>query len=81
MGKTEPKGKIKIMTLPRQKVASVTFDPDKVDPDLVYYGIEGWLQYRPFKQAGRSRELYPGSPWTDHRAWANTEIQVPIKKK
>jgi len=80
-GKAEPEGKIKIMTLPRLKVASVTFDPDKVADRLVYYGIEGWLQYGPHRQAGRSREVYFGSPWTNHRAWANAEVQVPIKKK
>jgi len=80
-GKTEPEGKIRLMTLPRLKVASVTFDPDKVADRLVYYGIEGWLQYGPHRQAGRSREVYIGSPWTNRRAWANAEVQVPIKKK
>lgn len=80
-GKAKPEGRIKIMRLPRQKVVSVTFNPDKISSRLVYHGIEGWLQYRPFKEAGRSRELYKGSPWTDPRAWANTEVQVPIKKK
>jgi len=80
-GNTKPEGKIKIMTLPRQRVASVTFDPDKFSDTLVYHGIEGWLQYQPFRQAGRSREVYVASPWTSRRAWANTEVQVPLKKK
>jgi len=79
--KAKPRGKIKIMTLPRQKVASVTFDPDKVADRLVYHGIEGWLQYRTFREAGPSREIYLDSPWTNPRAWANAEVQVPIKKK
>jgi hypothetical protein len=43
--------------------------------------MKGWLQYRPFKEAGPSREVYDDNPWTDARAWANTEVQVPIKKK
>lgn len=80
-GRAEPEGKIKIMTIPRQKVASVTFNPDKVADRLVYHGIEGWLQYRPFREAGPSREVYSGSPWTNRRAWANAEVQVPIKRK
>lgn len=80
-GRVEPEGKIKIMTLPRQKVASVTFNPDKVADRLVYHGIEGWLQYRPFKEAGPSREVYIASPWINRRAWANAEVQVPIKRK
>jgi len=80
-GKAEPEGKIRIMRLPRQRVASVTFNPDKFSDQLVYHGIEGWLQYRPFRAAGPSREVYVGSPWTNRRAWANAEVQVPIKKK
>jgi effector-binding domain-containing protein len=80
-GKAKPEGKIKIMKLPRQKVASVIFDPDKFADRLVYHGIEGWLQYRPFRQAGPSREVYVGSPWTNRHAWANAEVQVPIKRK
>ena len=80
-GNPKPEGNIRIMTLPKQRVASVVFDPDKFADRLVYHGIEGWLQYRPLKQAGPSREVYSGSPWTDRRAWANTEVQVPLKKK
>jgi DNA gyrase inhibitor GyrI len=80
-GKAKPEGKIKIMKLPRQSVVSVTFDPDKVSSNLVYHGIEGWLEYRPFKQAGRSREIYNGNPWTEPEAWANAEVQVPIRRR
>jgi effector-binding domain-containing protein len=80
-GKAEPEGKIKIMTLPRQKVASVTFNPDEVADRIIYHGIEGWLQYQPFKEAGPSREVYLASPWTNRRAWANAEVQVPLKRK
>jgi len=80
-GRSEPEGKIQVMTLPKQRVAYVIFDPDKVAGDLVYHGLEGWLQYQPFKEAGPSREVYIGNPWTNPRAWANTEVQVPIKRK
>jgi effector-binding domain-containing protein len=80
-GKAEPEGRIKIMTLPRQRVASVTFNPDEVSDEIVYHGIEGWLQYTAFREAGPSREVYIGSPWTNRRAWANAEVQVPLKRK
>jgi effector-binding domain-containing protein len=79
--KAEPEGKIGIMKLPRQRVVSVTFNPDKVADEVVYHGIEGWLEYKPFKKSGPSREVYIGSPWTNPRAWANCEVQVPIKRK
>ncbi len=80
-GRAFPEGKIQMKKIPRQKVISVTFDPDKVSADIIYYALEGWLQYAPYKQAARSRELYDGSPWTNRRAWANCEIQVPLKRK
>jgi effector-binding domain-containing protein len=79
--KAKPEGKIGIMKLPKQSVVSVTFDPDKVADRVVYHGIEGWLQYRPFKETGPAREVYIGSPWTNARAWASCEVQVPIKRK
>jgi effector-binding domain-containing protein len=79
--KAKPEGNVKIMRLPRQRVVSVTFDPDKISSQVVYHGIEGWLQYRPFKESAPSRELYYDSPWTNKRAWANCEVQVPIKRK
>jgi effector-binding domain-containing protein len=80
-GNAKPEGKIQIMKTPRQKVVSVTFDPDKVAADVVYYALEAWLEYCPYKQAARSREVYNGSPWTNPHAWANCEVQVPLKRK
>jgi effector-binding domain-containing protein len=80
-GKAKPEGKITMMKIPKQKVVSVMFDPDQVSADVVYYGLEAWLEYCPYKQAARSRELYNGNPWTNPRAWANCEIQVPLKRK
>ena len=80
-GKAGPEGNVQIMTIPRQKVVSLTFDPDKTSADVVYYALESWLEYCPYKQAARSREVYNGSPWTNPRAWANCEVQVPLKRK
>ena len=80
-GKAEPEGKIQIMKLPRQKVVSISFDPNKVSSDLVYHGLESWLESCAYKQTARSRELYRGNPWKNARAYADCEVQVPIKRK
>lgn len=80
-GKAKPEGKIRIKKLPRQRVASVKFNPDEVSPDLVYSGIYGWLNFAGFKDVGAAREVYADNPWTNRRAWANAEVQVPAKKK
>ena len=80
-GRAKAEGKIKIMKIPKQKVVSVIFDPDKVSADVVYYGLEAWLEYCPYKQAARSKELYDGNPWTNPGAWASCEVQVPLKRK
>src|SRR5208337_2233098 len=80
-GKAEPEGKIRIMKLPKQKVVSVSFDPNKVSSDLVYHGLESWLESGAYKQTARSRELYNDNPWASAEAYANCEVQVPIKRK
>ena len=74
---------IRFREFPDQLVASVTFDPEKVSPRVVYYGLEGWLEWgedREYKSAGTPREVYKGDPWRSARAWANVEVQVPVKK-
>lgn len=69
---------------PTTTVASVRFNPDKVSPMLVYHGLEGWLwrrkKDREFRESGIWREVYVGNPWKSKRAWANTEVQVPVKR-
>lgn len=80
-GRAKSEGKIKVKELPAQKVASVTFNPDKVSPRLVYSGIYGWLKYAGFKDTVQGREVYIGNPWRNPRAWANTEVQVPVKRR
>ena len=82
--KAEAQGGIRFREFPDQLVASVTFDPEKVSPRIVYYGLEGWLEQRKkdreYKSAGPPREVYTGDPWRSARAWANVEVQVPVKK-
>lgn len=77
-------GKVRFKELPQETVASITFDPEKVAARVIYHGLEGWLQWRKkygeYKQAGPTREVYLGDPWTSKRAWANVEVQVPLKK-
>lgn len=80
-GEAAPEGKIRIMKLPRHKVVSVSFDPNRISSDLIYHGLEGWLECSTYKQTARSREVYNGNPWTSARAYANCEVQVPIKRK
>ncbi len=80
-GKAKPYGKVKVKRLPRQTVLSVTFNPNKVSPMLVYSGLYGYLRFAGFREAGPSREVYVGSPWTNPRAWANAEVQLPVKRK
>jgi effector-binding domain-containing protein len=80
-GRAKSEGKIVVKKLPRHKVASVTFNPDKISPRLVYSGIYGWLRYAGFKDNVQGREVYIGNPWRNPRAWANTEVQVPVKRR
>ena len=81
-GKAKPEGKIRIKKFPKQTVLSVTFDPEKVSTRLVYSGIYGWIRYSAFEATDSpSREVYIGNPWKNPRAWANAEIQVPVKKR
>lgn len=82
--KAEAQGGIRFREFPGQLVASVTFDPEKVSPRVIYYGLEGWLEQRrkdrEYKSAGPPREIYTGDPWKSARAWANVEVQVPVRK-
>jgi len=77
-------GRVKVRTLPRVAVASVSFDPDVVSPRVVYHGLSDWLRWRKKDKSIRSvvssRELYPGNPWKDPKAWARTEVQFVVRK-
>ena len=74
---------LSIKTLPRTKIVTVTFDPDEVSPELVYFGLEGWLWWqrksKKFRRNGPSREVYRGNPWKSEGAWSHTQLQVPVK--
>lgn len=81
-GTARSEGKIRIKKFPKQTVVSVTFDPGKVSPRLVYSGIYGWLRYSDFKATDSpSREVYAGNPWANAHVWANAEVQVPVRRR
>jgi len=81
-GKASTEGKIRIKIFPKHTVLSVIFNPSKVSPRLVYSGIYGWLRYSEFQATDSpSREVYRDNPWRNPRAWANAEVQVPVKKR
>ncbi|HEV2119505.1 MAG TPA: GyrI-like domain-containing protein [Candidatus Bathyarchaeia archaeon] len=86
--KQKPRSKtpsdIEVKTLPSLHVASVTFDPKQFSDRLVYHGLECWLDWRTkfgeYEEAGPTREIYTGNPWTDKKAQKHIELQVPIRK-
>lgn len=81
-GKAKMEGKIMIKRFPKHTVLSVTFDPEKVSPRLVYSGVYGWLRYSDYEATDSApREVYTGNPWTNARVWANAEVQVPVKRR
>lgn len=75
---------IEARSLPPELVASVTFDPEVVSDRLVFHGLECWLDWRTrlgeFEEAGPTREVFLGNPWTDPSAKRQIELQVPIRR-
>ena len=82
--RAKPPSDIETRTLPAMLVASVIFDPGEFSSRLVYHGLECWLDWRTkfgeYEEAGPTREVYTGDPWTDKKAKKHIELQVPIKK-
>jgi effector-binding domain-containing protein len=75
---------IVMKTLPSSMVAAVTFDPEKISPRVIYHALTDYLRERAkegeYKEAGPYREVYLGDPWSSKKAWANTQVQVPVKR-
>lgn len=82
-GKVRGDGRVRVRTLPATRVASVTFDPDVVSPRVMYHGLNDWLRWRrkdhEIKAVGASREVYPGNPWKDAKAWSRTQVQFVVR--
>lgn len=83
-GKAKGQGSIKMRTHPASSVASVTFDPNAISPQVIYHGIVDWLKwqkkYKTISSIGLYREVYTGDPWSSPKVWSKTEIQVVVKK-
>ena len=65
-------------------MARIVFDPDMVEPRVVYHGLSDFLRWRKregeIRAIGDYREVYPGDPWKDRHALAHTEIQTVVRK-
>lgn len=83
-GKARSAKGVKIKQFPETLVATIRFNPKKIAPRVVYHALESWLEWRKkdkkYKETGDWREVYIGDPWTSRRAWANVELQAPVKK-
>ena len=83
-GKAKGSGKIRMRTHPAATVASVTFDPDVVSPEVIYHGLYDWLKWqkkdKTIRSVGLYREVYTGDPWSSPKVWSKTEIQVVVRK-
>jgi hypothetical protein len=75
---------VSVVKLPPCTAATVTFNPDQISTRVIYHGMADWLRLREkageYKESGKYREVYVGNPWNNRRAWAQTQVQVPVKK-
>ena len=62
----------------------MVFDPEVVEPRVVYHGLSDFLRWRKksgeIRSVGDYREVYQGDPWKDRRAYAHTEVQYVVRK-
>jgi DNA-binding transcriptional MerR regulator/predicted transcriptional regulator YdeE len=71
-------GAIRVVDLPKTKVASLVHRGPMDQIAEVYEALVGWTENSGFELAGRSRELY--LEWNDERPELSlTELQLPIK--
>lgn len=77
-------GKVHVKVLPATTVATVTFDPERVSPRVIYHGIIDWLRWRrkakEIKSAGLTREIYAGDPWSNRAAWTRATVEYVVRK-
>jgi hypothetical protein len=83
-GKCRAEGRIRLKTLPSERAASVVFDPDRVSSRIVYHGLIDWTRQRKrdgeIRRVSQIREVYPGDPWTNPRAWAQCDVQFLVQR-
>lgn len=83
-GRAKGEGRIRLRTLPAATVASVTFNPDEIEPEVIYHGLMDWLRWRKrakeIQSVGMAREVYTGDPWSGPKIWARTDVQFVVKR-
>ena len=83
-GRARGSGDVRMRTLPATSVASVTFDPERISPRVVYHGLNDFLRWRrkdhTIKGVGNSREVYDGDPWSNARAWSRATVEYIVRK-
>lgn len=83
-GRCRSESGIRIKTFRPATVARVVFDPEVVEPRVVYHGLSDFLRWRKrehdIRSIGDYREVYLGDPWKDRRAYARTEVQYVVRK-
>ena len=77
-------GTIHVKVLPATTVATITFDPERVSPRVIYHGILDWLRWRrkakQIKSVGLTREVYAADPWTNQDAWTRTTVEYVVRR-
>ena len=74
---------VRIRSYRAARVATVTFDPEVVSPQVIYHGITDWLRWRrkekKIRSVGDYREVYTADPWRNAKAWAHTTVEVIVR--
>lgn len=84
-GRCRAEGRLELKTLPAARAATVRFDPERVASRVVYHGLREWTREQ--RRAGAMlgvagvREVYPGDPWNDPRAWSSCEVQFLVRRR
>ncbi len=82
-GPARPPAGVRTRTLRASRFAHVVFDPEVVEPRVVYHALSDWLRWQKKEKKIRTvtstRELYLGNPWTERKAWARTEVQFLVR--
>ncbi|HZY69376.1 MAG TPA: GyrI-like domain-containing protein [Thermoplasmata archaeon] len=83
-GRGREEGRIRLKTLPPARAASILFDPEQVSSRIVYHGLIDWTRQRKrdgtIKAVTQIREIYPGDPWKDPKAWSRCEVQFLVRR-
>lgn len=83
-GRCRSEGGIRVRNVRPATVASVVFDPEVIEPRVVYHGLYDFLRWRrkagDIRSIGDYREVYSGDPWKNRAAYARTDVQIVVRK-